>query len=130
MSSLTHVRPLTCASSSRIVSHPPDLIKWVTREGGFVHRAVKIAQLDSSSSNGHGLGLVANEDIPIGSDLIVLPQHIPLHFSSVDNQNHHSLLLQLATHVPGNLISQLSFFCTSIPSCVVLQNKLNCLIIS
>ncbi|GAU12915.1 hypothetical protein TSUD_74020 [Trifolium subterraneum] len=61
-SSLSHVRPLTCASSlSRIAPHPHDLIKWVTREGGFVHRAVKIAQFDSSN----GLGLVAKEQIPI-----------------------------------------------------------------
>lgn len=94
-SSLSHVRPLTCASSSRIAPHPHDLIKWVTREGGFVHRAVKIAQLDSSN----GLGLVSKEDIPIGTDLIALPQHIPLHFNHDDNS--HSLLLQLTSHVPG-----------------------------
>lgn len=101
MCSLTHLRPLTCAASSsasRIVPHPPDLIKWVTREGGFVHRAVKIApQLDP---NGYGLGLVAKEEIPMGSDLIVLPQHLPLHFSSFDDD---SVLLQLARHVPGNV---------------------------
>lgn len=98
-SSLSHVRPLTCSSSSssssRIAPHPHDLIKWVTREGGFVHHAVKIAQLDSSN----GLGLVAKEDIPIGTDLIALPQHIPLHFNHDDNS--HSLLLQLTSHVPG-----------------------------
>lgn len=102
-SSLSHVRPLTCASSSsRIAPHPHDLIKWVTREGGFVHRAVKIAQLDSSN----GLGLVAKEEIPIGTDLIVLPQHIPLHFTTSLHQHQdddNSLLLQLASHVPGKL---------------------------
>lgn len=102
-SSLSHVRPLTCSSSSssssRIAPHPHDLIKWVTREGGFVHHAVKIAQLDSSN----GLGLVAKEDIPIGTDLIALPQHIPLHFNHDDNS--HSLLLQLTSHVPDELWS-------------------------
>ncbi|KAJ1437879.1 SET domain [Sesbania bispinosa] len=100
MSSLIHSRPLTCAASasasaSRIVPHPPDLIKWVTREGGFVHGAVKIAQLDS---NGLGLGLVANQEIPMGTDLIVLPHHIPLHFTP-----HDSVLLDLARHVPEEL---------------------------
>ncbi|XP_061351239.1 uncharacterized protein LOC133296297 isoform X1 [Gastrolobium bilobum] len=98
MSSLTHLRPLTCAASasaSRLVPQPPDLIKWVTREGGFVHRAVKIAQHDS---NGFGLGLVAKEEIPRGSDLIVLPHHLPLHFTSQD-----SLLLELARQIPEEL---------------------------
>jgi hypothetical protein len=100
-SSLSHVRPLTCASSSlsRIAPHPHDLVKWVTREGGFVHRAVKIAQFDSSN----GLGLVAKEQIPIGTDLIVLPQHIPLHFTSHHNHSD-SLLLQLSSNVPGIFI--------------------------
>ena len=103
-SSLSHVRPLTCASSSsRIAPYPHDLIKWVTREGGFVHRAVKIAQLDSSN----GLELVAKEDIPIGTDLIALPQHIPLHFNH-DDHNSHSLLLQLTSHVPGKSNYQLN----------------------
>ncbi|XP_014631554.1 actin-histidine N-methyltransferase [Glycine max] len=53
MCSLTQLRPLTCAASA------PDLIKWVAREGGFVHRAVKIAQLDSSN----GLGLHLAEEL-------------------------------------------------------------------
>ncbi|OMP12703.1 hypothetical protein COLO4_02853 [Corchorus olitorius] len=40
--SLTHFRPLTCAASAaaasypaRLVPHPPDLVKWVKREGGL-----------------------------------------------------------------------------------------------
>lgn len=100
MSSLTHLRPLTCAASaSRIVHHPPDLINWVTREGGFVHRAVKIAQLGSN-----GLGLVAKQEIPMGSELIVLPHHIPLQFPSLDVNPHDSALFQLACHVPGIVI--------------------------
>ncbi|CAL5215226.1 unnamed protein product [Lathyrus oleraceus] len=104
-SSLSHVRPLTCASSSRLVSHPHDLVKWVKREGGFVHRAVKIAQPDSGGL-GLGLGLVAKEEIPIGTDLIVLPQHLPLHFTSFhqDQKNdENSVLLQLSSHVPDEL---------------------------
>ncbi|RDY09876.1 Histone-lysine N-methyltransferase setd3 [Mucuna pruriens] len=103
MCSLTHLRPLTCAASasasasaSRLVPHPPDLIKWVTREGGFVHRAVRIAQLDSSN----GLGLVAKEEIPRGSDLIVLPHHLPLRFTSLE---HDPLLHHLARQVPEEL---------------------------
>ncbi|KAL1327837.1 hypothetical protein HN51_037827 [Arachis hypogaea] len=100
MASLFHLRPLTCAASSsypaRLVPHPPDLIKWVTREGGFVHPAIKIALHPS-----HGLGLLANQQIPKGSDLIVLPDHIPLRFNHQDAT--HSLLLQLARHVPEEL---------------------------
>ena len=104
MASLTHLRPLTCAASAssysaRLVPHPPDLIKWVTREGGFVHRAVKIAPHDSN-----GLGLVAKEQIPKGSDLIVLPDHVPLRFRSLES-NHQdaldSVLVELARLVPG-----------------------------
>ncbi|XP_049385905.1 uncharacterized protein LOC125850022 [Solanum stenotomum] len=105
--SLTHVRPLTCATAaaaavypSRLVAQPPDLIKWVKIEGGFVHKSIKIAQGDS-----FGLGLVASEDIPKGSDLIALPQHIPLKFdgSSSESENSHSALIKLAQHVPEEL---------------------------
>ncbi|XP_015068476.1 histone-lysine N-methyltransferase setd3 [Solanum pennellii] len=105
--SLTHVRPLTCAATaaaavypSRLVAQPPDLIKWVKTEGGFVHKSIKIAQGDS-----FGLGLVASEDIPKGSDLIALPQHIPLKFdgSSSESENSHSALIKLAQHVPEEL---------------------------
>ncbi|MED6180522.1 hypothetical protein PIB30_011037 [Stylosanthes scabra] len=98
MASLTHLRPLTCAASSsypaRLVPHPPDLIKWVTREGGFVHPAIKIAV-----NHSHGLGLLANQQIPKGSDLIVLPDHIPLRF----NHQDQDATLQLARHVPEEL---------------------------
>lgn len=99
--SLTHVRPLTCAAAAvRLVPQPPDLIKWVKTEGGFVHKSIKIAQGDS-----FGLGLVASEDIPKGSDLIALPQHIPLKFSgsSSEPENSHSALIKLAHHVPEEL---------------------------
>ncbi|KAH0727951.1 hypothetical protein KY285_000052 [Solanum tuberosum] len=105
--SLTNVRPLTCAAAaaaavypSRLVAQPPDLIKWVKIEGGFVHKSIKIAQGDS-----FGLGLVASEDIPKGSDLIALPQRIPLKFggSSSESENSHSSLIKLAQHVPEEL---------------------------
>lgn len=100
--SLTHVRPLTCAGAGagRLVPQPPDLIKWVKTEGGFVHKSIKIAQGDS-----FGLGLVASEEIPKGSDLIALPQHIPLKFSgsSSEPENSHSALVKLAQHVPEEL---------------------------
>ena len=97
--SLTHRRALTCAATAsaaypaRLVPHPPDLIKWVRKEGGFVHQAVKIAQLHDETI---GLGLVASEDIPKGSDLIALPHHIPLSF-----EFDHSVLSNLARKVPG-----------------------------
>ncbi|KAK4736356.1 hypothetical protein R3W88_000053 [Solanum pinnatisectum] len=101
--SLTSLRPLTCAAAvypSRLVAQPPNLIKWVKSEGGFVHKSIKIAQADS-----FGLGLVASEDIPKGSDLIALPQHIPLKFdgSSSESENSHSALIKLAYHVPEEL---------------------------
>ncbi|KAJ8770026.1 hypothetical protein K2173_009761 [Erythroxylum novogranatense] len=72
MASLTHCRPLTCAATAtaRLVPRPPDLIKWVRREGGFIHRGVKILP-----NGAHGLGLVACEEMSKGSLLIALPAH-------------------------------------------------------
>ncbi|GMN38453.1 hypothetical protein TIFTF001_007675 [Ficus carica] len=111
MASLTHFRPLTCAAAvatasypTRLVPQPPDLIKWVRRQGGFVHHSLKIAQ-DSSN----GLGLLASDEIPKGSDLISLPHHIPLSFTplepgSADSELHY-VLLNLARHVPEELWS-------------------------
>lgn len=104
MASMTHFRPLTCAANSasypsRLVPHPPDLIKWVQREGGFVHQAVKVAQ-DTTN----GLGLVASEEIPKGSDLIALPHHIPLRFATFEYDGGDGLpsaLVNLASQVPG-----------------------------
>lgn len=107
-SSLTHARPLTTAASSasfyssRLVPQPPDLIKWVRREGGFVHQSIKIAQLEEGSN---GLGLVAAENIPKESDLISLPRHIPLKFEAADAEDGaHSTLVNLARNVPGMLV--------------------------
>ena len=50
-----------------------------------MHEAVKIAQ-DSS----FGLGLVASEEIPKGSELIVLPEHVPLRFGSLESEGGES----------------------------------------
>ncbi|XP_022882111.1 histone-lysine N-methyltransferase setd3 [Olea europaea var. sylvestris] len=108
--SLTHARPLTTAAAasasfycSRLVPQPPDLIKWVRREGGFVHQSIKIAQLEEGS-NGLGLGLVAAENIPKESDLISLPRHIPLKFEAADAEDGaHSTLVNLARNVPEEL---------------------------
>ncbi|CAI0387765.1 unnamed protein product [Linum tenue] len=101
--SLTHCRPFTCAAAaaspygSRLAPHPPDLIKWVKREGGFVHQAVKI------SHDATGFGLFASQPIPKGSQLIALPDHIPLKFASGGDGAAPSVLANLARHVPEEL---------------------------
>ncbi|OAY79281.1 hypothetical protein ACMD2_00017 [Ananas comosus] len=95
-SSLTHRRALAC-SASRLVPRPPDLARWVRTEGGFVHPKLRIA--DSS----YGLGVVSADDIPPGSDLIVLPTHLPLQFHRPPDPRRdgaHSLLAHLASKVP------------------------------
>ncbi|MCL7042690.1 hypothetical protein MKW94_007371 [Papaver nudicaule] len=108
--SLTHFRTLTCASSSsssvyytdRLVSNPPDLIGWVRKEGGFVHKGLKLVDEESN-----GVGLVSSEDIPKGSDLISLPSHLPLKFQSLESGDGgdglESVLIQLARQVPEEL---------------------------
>ncbi|XWS34440.1 hypothetical protein CRYUN_Cryun21dG0038800 [Craigia yunnanensis] len=102
--SITHFRPLTCAAAAsasypaRLVPHPPDLLKWVKREGGFVHDAVKITQ-DTT----YGLGLFASGEIPTSSDLIVLPNHVPLKFQSDKEDGAGSVLLHLSNQVPEEL---------------------------
>lgn len=102
--SLTHLRPLTCAAvySSRLAPQPPDLIKWVKREGGFVHPSVKIA-----ISEPYGLGVVASDDIPKGSDLIALPEHLPLQFGPVGAD---SPMAKLAQQVPGIFFFHFIYF--------------------
>ncbi|MBA0592797.1 hypothetical protein Gorai_009769, partial [Gossypium raimondii] len=101
---LSHFRPLTCAAAvsasnpARLVPHPPDLLKWIKREGGFVHEAVTITQ-DTT----YGLGLVASGGIPKGSDLIVLPEHVPLKFQSDKDDEADSVSLPLSNRVPEEL---------------------------
>ena len=51
-----------------------------------------------------GLGLIATEVIPKGSDLIVLPEHIPLRFEASEadfEKGSYSSLIKLAQHIPG-----------------------------
>ncbi|KAL4574343.1 hypothetical protein LXL04_021172 [Taraxacum kok-saghyz] len=100
---LTFNRRLTCsaATTPRLVPNPPDLIKWVRREGGFVHPSVRIAE-----SGPYGLGLVASEEIPKGSELIALPEHIPLRFPVNDSgggDESYSNLVNLARYIPEEL---------------------------
>ncbi|KAK3222229.1 hypothetical protein Dsin_009254 [Dipteronia sinensis] len=101
LSSLTQISPIKCAVSyhTRLVRHPPDLLKWVKREGGFVHQALKISP-QQQDDNTYGLGLVASQDIPKGSLLISLPHHIPL---KCDADAADSVLLNLARQVPEEL---------------------------
>ncbi|PWA66541.1 rubisco methyltransferase family protein [Artemisia annua] len=99
ITSTTFRRQLTTSSAvtQRLVSNPPDLIKWVKTQGGFVHPFVKIAD-----SGPFGLGLVAHQDIPKGSDLIALPEHVPLKFPDGGDGSHQNLV-NLARHVPEEL---------------------------
>ncbi|KAK1308422.1 hypothetical protein QJS10_CPA09g00388 [Acorus calamus] len=102
--SLTPRRRLTCSASNvapRLVPYPPDLIGWVRREGGFVHRAIKVR--DDVT---HGLGLVASEGIPTGSELIALPDRLPLRWSPQDldgGDGPESVLANLARQIPEEL---------------------------
>lgn len=53
----------------------------------------------------YGLGLFASAEIPKGSDLIVLPDHVPLKFQSDNNKDDEatSILLHLSNQVPEEL---------------------------
>ncbi|KAJ0987236.1 hypothetical protein J5N97_005592 [Dioscorea zingiberensis] len=95
--SLAGCRTMTC-SASRIAPQPPDLIRWVRREGGFVNPKLKI-----SDSGAHGLCVVAAEDIPEGSDLISLPSHLPLRFKKSPESDGDSALMEIALRVPEEL---------------------------
>ncbi|XP_065035434.1 uncharacterized protein LOC135671294 isoform X2 [Musa acuminata AAA Group] len=107
--SLAHRRSLTCratasaATASRLVPHPSDLIRWVRREGGFVHPNLRIADGDP-----YGLGVVATNEIPLGSELIALPSHLLLRFDRSPESDGacdgpHSTLVELARRVPDEL---------------------------
>ena len=92
-----NIRRLICASQRppRLSHHPPDLVRWIEREGGFVHHAVKLSQ-----DTPFGFGLISTEQIPQGTDLITLPPHVPLRFES-DDAPPSPLLAALARRVPG-----------------------------
>ncbi|XP_076884718.1 uncharacterized protein LOC143533986 [Bidens hawaiensis] len=94
-------RLTTTAATQRLVPTPPDIIKWVKKEGGFVHPLIRIAD-----SGPFGLGLVASEEIPKGSDLIALPEHVSLKFPVIGNDDGDECLpglINLARHVPEEL---------------------------
>ncbi|KAI4379089.1 hypothetical protein MLD38_005428 [Melastoma candidum] len=87
--------------SMRLDPNPPDLIGWVRKEGGFVHPSVNISRDEPP----HGLGLVASQDIPKGSDLIALPDRLPLGFDvdGRDGTEANPVLVELASKVPVEL---------------------------
>ncbi|XP_042469018.1 actin-histidine N-methyltransferase-like [Zingiber officinale] len=102
--SIAQRRRLMCrAAASRLVPHPPDLVRWVRREGGFVHPNITV-----SDRGPYGLGVVATGDIQPGSELIALPSHLPLFFERCphnDDGGGHSTLMQLALRIPDELWS-------------------------
>ncbi|KFK44512.1 hypothetical protein AALP_AA1G266300 [Arabis alpina] len=100
MASLSsHIRPFSCLAASRLAPHPPDLIRWIKREGGFVHHSVKL-----SHHTPLGLTLISTDLIPHGTNLISLPPHLPLRFQSHnDTSSSSSLLSALARRVPEEL---------------------------
>ncbi|CAH8356846.1 unnamed protein product [Eruca vesicaria subsp. sativa] len=96
----SHIRPFTCLAASqpsRLAPHPPDLVRWIKREGGFVHHAVNLSQ-----DTPFGIGLISTEQIPQGTDLISLPPHVPLRFES-DETTPSPLLAALSRRVPDEL---------------------------
>ncbi|KAJ3694849.1 hypothetical protein LUZ60_000226 [Juncus effusus] len=90
---LTRRRSLTC-SASRVVPHPPDLIRWVRREGGSVHPSIALADHPTD-----GLGLISVGEIPAGSELIELPGHLPLRWTN----GADGMLHKLAERIPEEL---------------------------
>ncbi|KAK3155201.1 hypothetical protein QOZ80_2BG0200190 [Eleusine coracana subsp. coracana] len=97
-------RKLSCSAATadapRIAPHPPDLVRWVQREGGFIHPALCVA---NHQEYGLGVSTGAIEgDIPPGELLIALPGRLPLRLrrptSAADD-----VLLQLAKQVRDEL---------------------------
>ncbi|KAJ4816745.1 Histone-lysine N-methyltransferase setd3 [Rhynchospora pubera] len=98
--SLTRRRSLTC-SANRIVAHPPDLVRWVRREGGSVHPDLTI-----SDDSELGLSVFSTGEISAGSELIDLPSHLPLRWNppaGPTSDKDDSLLAQLAQQIPEEL---------------------------
>uniref|UniRef100_A0A453PIA7 Rubisco LSMT substrate-binding domain-containing protein n=3 Tax=Aegilops tauschii subsp. strangulata TaxID=200361 RepID=A0A453PIA7_AEGTS len=100
-------RSLSCSAASaatapRIAQQPPDLLRWVQREGGFVHPALRVADHLE-----YGLGVsatAADGIIPPGAVLIDLPGRIPLRLRRPADAAD-ALLMQLADRVPEELWS-------------------------
>nr|CAB3447853.1 unnamed protein product [Digitaria exilis] len=88
------------ASSPRLGPQPPDLVRWVQREGGFVHPALRVTDHPE-----HGLGVsaaAADGDISPGDVLITLPGRIPLRLRRPTGAAD-DVLVQLAQQVPEEL---------------------------
>ncbi|XBI48348.1 hypothetical protein VPH35_112113 [Triticum aestivum] len=100
-------RSLSCSAASaatapRIAQQPPDLLRWVQREGGFVHPALRVADHPE-----YGLGVsatAADGVIPPGAVLIDLPGRIPLRLRHPADAAD-AVLMQLADRVPEELWS-------------------------
>ncbi|XP_044952995.1 actin-histidine N-methyltransferase [Hordeum vulgare subsp. vulgare] len=98
-------RSLSCSAASaatapRIAQQPPDLLRWVQREGGFVHPALRV-----SDHPEYGLGVsatAADGVIPPGAVLIDLPGRIPLRLRRPADAAD-AVLMQLADQVPEEL---------------------------
>ncbi|RCV08246.1 hypothetical protein SEVIR_1G316400v4 [Setaria viridis] len=97
-------RSLACSAASaaapRLAPQPPDLVRWVQREGGFVHPALRV-----SDHPEHGLGVsaaAADGDIPPGEVLITLPGRLPLRLRRPTGAAD-DVLVQLAQQVPEEL---------------------------
>ncbi|CAL5055741.1 unnamed protein product [Urochloa decumbens] len=97
-------RSLSCsaaaAAAPRLAPQPPDLVRWVQREGGFVHPALRVTDHPE-----HGLGIAAAEadgDIPPGDVLIALPGRLPLRLRRPTGAADE-VLVQLAQQVPEEL---------------------------
>lgn len=100
-------RSLSCcaapAPAPRLAQQPPDLVRWVQREGGFVHPVLRVANHPE-----HGLGVsaaAADGAIPLGDVLIALPGRLPLRLHRPTGAAD-DVLVQLAQQVPGNVLSE------------------------
>jgi hypothetical protein len=110
-------RGLSCsaaaAAAPRLAPQPPDLVRWLQREGGFVHPALRVTDHPE-----HGLGVsaaAADGDIPPGDVLITLPGRLPLRLRHPTGAAD-DLLVQLAQQVPGNGLSD-SVTCAALYAC-------------
>ncbi|KAK1302859.1 hypothetical protein QJS10_CPB12g01370 [Acorus calamus] len=89
-------------------------------EGGFVHRSIKVR--DDVT---HGLGLIASEGIPTGSELIALPDRLPLWWSPQDvdgGDGPGSVLANLARQIPAQSESEASYTMNALSWCMGLYH--------
>uniref|UniRef100_A0A0D9VKP2 SET domain-containing protein n=1 Tax=Leersia perrieri TaxID=77586 RepID=A0A0D9VKP2_9ORYZ len=95
-------RGVSCsASAPRIAPQPPDLLRWVQREGGFVHPGLRVVDHPE-----HGLGVsvaAAEGEIPPGDVLIALSGRLPLRLRRPAAGAADAVLMQLAEQVPEEL---------------------------